>query len=720
MLQWFNKQEKSRSSAKKHQQDRQNYPLSNSSLTEENYEFLFNQLLDGVAHGWHIIRIVKFFDSLGTRSNPADWIAWLNRFEQKIVYANDPSQRRVGAIMMRFNELAQSDSELQELGQVFQRIGKKLFIGDTSQLIWEYDGTDVVVLKTTIKDTNVQSTEENIKSEQVLDSFPELISEMIDESARQVSTNASTITNQSKENTKSENQTEFIPQPASNPNSVPTIKESANTEETTIRQEQSQDKSSIKSLEALTEQLTVLQDASPETDTVIEESNSESTNLKQALENTDLVIENASSESDKSASNPPEIDSPESLEALTQQFALQDIPSKNSDRNKNDTLLETEDTQLRDAPPKTDTVIKESDPELVNFTEQSLENAVLAAKSPSLELDNSVRQNDPESKNLTEQPIENTDSATESSGSESDNSTPNAHKIGSPESLEALTQQLTALQNISLENSDREKNDTLLELDEEPTLLETEDTQTDASASLSVASFLEATKSLIPQQKKQNVTPLSWEEFIAVLEQDPSLARQVAEYLQISSTNPQDIVQAAINRLTKQEKNHLDPATLELIESWFNLGLKQVSAEDFSSAIASWDKALKLNPNLSEAWHNRGSALGRLGKYEEAIQSFNKAINIAPERYQAWNDRAHALYQIQKWQQSVESWDKAISIMPDRYEFWYNRGCALEQLQRYDESISSYEKALEIKPDFQAARTRYINLVTENSSSSAN
>ena len=240
-----------------------------------------------------------------------------------------------------------------------------------------------------------------------------------------------------------------------------------------------------------------------------------------------------------------------------------------------------------------------------------------------------------------------------------------------------------------------------------------------ASTSFSVASFLEATKALISQQKNQ-ITPLSWEEFIALLEQDRVLAQQVAQHLKISSSDPHDIVQAAVNRFSKQQESQLSPANIELVESWFDLGLKQASAEDFQGAIASWEKALKLNPNLSEAWHNRGSALGRIGKYEEAIQSFNRAINLAPTRYQAWNDRAHALYQIKKWEQAIASWDKAISIMSDHYQFWYNRGCALEQLQRYDESISSYEKALEIKPDFQSARSRYISLVSENSSSSTN
>ena len=107
--------------------------------------------------------------------------------------------------------------------------------------------------------------------------------------------------------------------------------------------------------------------------------------------------------------------------------------------------------------------------------------------------------------------------------------------------------------------------------------------------------------------------------------------------------------------------------------------------------------------------------MGRLSRYEDAIESFDKALEIAPHNYQAWNDRAHALYQLQKWQEAVISWSKAIEFMPGNHLFWYNRGCALEQLKSFNESIASYEKALEIKRDFQPARSRYIDLIADNS-----
>ena len=576
MLQWFNKQGNSDSLNEKKLAGREHSPLSDPALSGNDLEFLFNQLLDGIAHGWHLGRIIKFFNNLQPRSNPSHWIAWLEEFEQRIIYVADPSQRRVGAIMMRFGELTQSSNELQELGAVFNRIGKRLLIGDTTELILEYDGLDRVV-------------EEN---EQPAAELTEHLSSTTSELA---------FVNQAREDSARE-----------------------------------------------TAELTADREVplAPSEEEIVEGAREDS-----ARENAELTADREVSLA-TSEEEIKDIEIEKSLEVIEEFF-----------RSEKDLSLD----------------------DVVSFTEQP-------TQSPDLVLDSegsaaSIDSREPE------EAIADTDGI---------------------ESLAALTEQLTVLQD-DIPEADLPSDNP----DDEITLVAPETEKPDPSTPLSVASFLEAAKALVPQQKNKTV-PLTWEEFVVVLEQDETLAQQVARHLQITSTNPHDIVEATVNRLKKHEATKLSPATIELVESWFNLGLKQASAENFQGAIASWDKALQLNPNLSEAWHNRGSALGRLAKYEEAIYSFNRAINLTPGRYQAWNDRAHALYQIKRWEQAVESWDKAISIMSDNYQFWYNRGCALEQLQRFDESISSYEKTLEIKPDFQPARSRYINLVTERSSSSPN
>ena len=111
-------------------------------LTDTNYEFLFNQLLEGVAHGWHSKRIVKFFYDLEERGKQEDWVAWLKRFKDKILATPSVSSNQMATIMIRLGELTEFSPQIQQIGKISYEIGRKVVFGDLNDLIWEYDGAD--------------------------------------------------------------------------------------------------------------------------------------------------------------------------------------------------------------------------------------------------------------------------------------------------------------------------------------------------------------------------------------------------------------------------------------------------------------------------------------------------------------------------------------------------------------------------------------------------
>ena len=61
------------------------------------------------------------------------------------------------------------------------------------------------------------------------------------------------------------------------------------------------------------------------------------------------------------------------------------------------------------------------------------------------------------------------------------------------------------------------------------------------------------------------------------------------------------------------------------------MGSSLYSSGRFEEAVASYDKALEINPHYGEIWSNRGLTLVRLGKYEEALNCFDKALEIQPD-----------------------------------------------------------------------------------------
>lgn len=422
--------------------------LAQSGLSDADYEFLFNQLLEGIAHGWHDHRIIKFFNQLGDRGQQADWVIWLERFRAKLLKLPIQSKRQWGTMMIRLGELTQSATEINQIGAAAHRIGRELLFDNNPAVIWEYAGSDFSL--------NEQIETEQELSQRLPDDFNAL-----------------------------------------------------GTQETA-------------------------QETAVELDLAVEPASLQDNDFD-AQSQSNLWLENVDSVASDSSTNEIQDNTANRLDLPPETASWQDNRSIASS---------TEITESSDA---------------------------------NLDLDLDLELN-------------------------------SSHQI----------------------TSDGEELELKLEPELEPELL-------------------------------------------------------------------------------------LDDSSLEVIESWFNLGLKQVSAGEYAQAIVSWDKALKINANLPEAWHNRGSALGRMGDYEAAVKSFQSALAIDPNNYQAWNDRAHALYQLENWSGAIESWSQAIKLMPGNHLFWYNRGCALEQLAKWSEAIACYEKALEIKPDFQPGRSRYINLVADNS-----
>ncbi len=51
------------------------------------------------------------------------------------------------------------------------------------------------------------------------------------------------------------------------------------------------------------------------------------------------------------------------------------------------------------------------------------------------------------------------------------------------------------------------------------------------------------------------------------------------------------------------------------------------------SAIASYDKALQLQPDQHKAWYNKACCYAGSGDVEQAIANLEKAISLHPERY---------------------------------------------------------------------------------------
>jgi tetratricopeptide (TPR) repeat protein len=144
-----------------------------------------------------------------------------------------------------------------------------------------------------------------------------------------------------------------------------------------------------------------------------------------------------------------------------------------------------------------------------------------------------------------------------------------------------------------------------------------------------------------------------------------------------------------------------------------NHGVQLAYEQRFDEALASFDQAIALKPDLVEARLNRGIALFYLGRVDEALAGYDSALALQPDWAEALNHRAAALAKLGRLEQALESADRAITLGSDSAEICQEIGLALYRRDRLDEALACYDRALALKPDWvEALNSRSVILDT--------
>ncbi|MGJ3246902.1 MAG: tetratricopeptide repeat protein [Elainellaceae cyanobacterium] len=122
--------------------------------------------------------------------------------------------------------------------------------------------------------------------------------------------------------------------------------------------------------------------------------------------------------------------------------------------------------------------------------------------------------------------------------------------------------------------------------------------------------------------------------------------------------------------------------------------------EQYQEAIASYDKAIRLNPDLPTAWLGKGTALRKSGAYEEAITCNERAIALQPDIPWGWFGKGYAHRNLHQYENALECYDRAIQLKPDYFRFWNHRGYVLVKLGRDDDALESLDRGQRLKPDY--------------------
>ena len=101
-------------------------------------------------------------------------------------------------------------------------------------------------------------------------------------------------------------------------------------------------------------------------------------------------------------------------------------------------------------------------------------------------------------------------------------------------------------------------------------------------------------------------------------------------------------------------------------EAWFNIGYltspNNVEGENFEGAIAAYDKAIELNPNLPVAYYNRGNAKISLGQTPSAIADYDEALRLNSSYVLVYINRGNAKAQLNRIDEARRDFETALNL----------------------------------------------------------
>lgn len=121
--------------------------------------------------------------------------------------------------------------------------------------------------------------------------------------------------------------------------------------------------------------------------------------------------------------------------------------------------------------------------------------------------------------------------------------------------------------------------------------------------------------------------------------------------------------------------------------------------ERFEAVVADYDTLIRLNPNDAGHYYGRGCAKQRLEQYESAIADYDEAIRLDPNEACYYSQRASTHAQLKRHAAAFVDYEKAIELKPEETKFYRQRMSLNRKLERFEAVVADYDALIRLNPD---------------------
>ena len=122
-------------------------------------------------------------------------------------------------------------------------------------------------------------------------------------------------------------------------------------------------------------------------------------------------------------------------------------------------------------------------------------------------------------------------------------------------------------------------------------------------------------------------------------------------------------------------------------------GMRKMQPGAYREAIARFDRAVGIMPQMPEAYLERGVAHHFLGETEAALADLDKALELNPDLAAAYNERGAIYRERGDTKKAIEELSKSIHAQATT-DGYYQRGQAYESLGQHQRAIEDYDQAV--------------------------
>ncbi|HYD64558.1 tetratricopeptide repeat-containing glycosyltransferase family protein [Azospirillum sp.] len=122
-----------------------------------------------------------------------------------------------------------------------------------------------------------------------------------------------------------------------------------------------------------------------------------------------------------------------------------------------------------------------------------------------------------------------------------------------------------------------------------------------------------------------------------------------------------------------------------------NMGVALRALGHHHAAVASYERALALNPGAPGTWTNMGNALRELGLFERALAAHARAGELGDLNPTLLHNIGIVYRDMGDMERAIAHFDRGLAMDPDHTNCRWDRALALLMLGRYTEGLREYE-----------------------------